>query len=90
MAGPSMLTAGELAEYMPSLRGLINGRHEFEEDPYRPPPTVRRQLVDALIARMEPAGTEELRGALTWRYRLTLGPSVKPDLTQAAPSAHQS
>ncbi len=67
-----MLTAGELAEYMPSLRGLINGRYELEEDPYRPPPTVRRQLVDALIARMEPAGTEELRGVLTWRYRLTL------------------
>lgn len=70
--GPSMLTAGELAEFMPSLPGLINGRYEFEEDPYRPPLTVRRQILDALIARMEPAGTEELRGVPTWRYRLTL------------------
>ncbi len=40
--------------------------------PYRPALTVRPQIVDALITRMEPVGTEDLRGVPTWHYRLTL------------------
>jgi hypothetical protein len=70
--GPSMLTASGIPPFRPFIGGLIGGRAEYEQDPYRPPITVRRQIVDALIARIDPAGTDDLRGVPTWRYRLTL------------------
>lgn len=70
--GPGTLTTDEPRLFTPWIPGVINGRYEAEEDPYRPSVEVRRQIVDALIARVDPAGTEELHGEPTWRYRLTL------------------
>lgn len=70
--GPGPLPTDEPTLYTPWIRGIINGRYEFEEDPYRPSVGTRRQIVDALIAGVEPAGTEDLHGVPTWRYRLTL------------------
>ncbi len=70
--GPGTLTTDEPRLFTPSISGIINGRYEHKDDPYKPSVAVRRQIVDALIAGFEPAGTEELHGAPTWRYQLTL------------------
>ncbi len=70
--GPGTLTTDEPRLFTPSIPGIINGRYEHKDDPYKLSVAVRRQIVDALIAGFEPAGTEELHGAPTWRYQLTL------------------